>query len=34
MRKKRMVRLVENISKNNIALKPARNNAFSLSGGV
>ena len=28
-----MVRLVENISKNNIALKLARTNAFSLSGG-
>ena len=29
-----MVRLVENISENNITLKPARTNAFSLSGGV
>ncbi len=28
-----MVRLVENISENNITLKPARNNAFELSGG-
>ena len=29
-----MVRLVENISENNITLKPARTNAFSLSGGI
>ncbi len=28
-----MVRLVENISENNITLKSARNNAFELSGG-
>ena len=33
MRKKRMVRLVENISENNISLKPARINTFNLSGG-
>ncbi len=29
-----MVRLVENISENNITLKPAHTNAFNLSGGV
>ena len=29
-----MVRLVENISENNITLKPACGNAFKLSGGV
>ena len=28
-----MVRLVGNISENNIALKPSGNNAFKLSGG-